>query len=93
MLTDSVSCLPSTQRNSTHAPTDRFLQPLRALTPVTFDIPAAPSTAHPHPGDPDIPFFGVASTPPNLLAEEMSALHKALHVERVVIVTPSVYAR
>lgn len=34
---------------------------------------------------------GRAYTPETALPEEMSALHRALHMERVVIVTPSVY--
>jgi predicted TIM-barrel fold metal-dependent hydrolase len=44
-------------------------------------------------GDPaKFPFFaGRTYTPPTALPAEMSKLHAALHIERVVIVTPSVY--
>src|SRR5262249_40721841 len=44
-------------------------------------------------GDPEkFPFFaGRVYTPEVALPEEMAALHNALHMKRVVIVTPSVY--
>jgi predicted TIM-barrel fold metal-dependent hydrolase len=63
-------------------------------TPVNFAMPAGACDCHTHiHGDPQIfPFFaGRVYTPPPASPEEMAALHKALHVERVVIVTPSVY--
>jgi len=63
-------------------------------TPVNFDIPAGACDCHTHiHGDPEkFPFFsGRVYTPELASPEEMSALHKALHIERVVIVTPSVY--
>ncbi|MFN5126526.1 MAG: amidohydrolase family protein [Bradyrhizobium sp.] len=63
-------------------------------TPVNFDVPAGACDCHTHiHGDPEkFPFFaGRVYTPEPASPEEMSALHKALHVERVVIVTPSVY--
>jgi predicted TIM-barrel fold metal-dependent hydrolase len=63
-------------------------------TPVNFDVPAGACDCHTHiHGDPEtFPFFsGRVYTPETALPEEMSALHKALHVQRVVIVTPSVY--
>jgi predicted TIM-barrel fold metal-dependent hydrolase len=63
-------------------------------TPVNFDVPAGACDCHTHiHGDPaKFPFFaGRVYTPEPASPEEMSALHKALHVERVVIVTPSVY--
>lgn len=63
-------------------------------TPVNFDMPAGACDCHTHiHGDPEkFPFFsGRVYTPEPASPEEMSALHKALHVERVVIVTPSVY--
>jgi predicted TIM-barrel fold metal-dependent hydrolase len=63
-------------------------------TPVNFDVPAGACDCHTHiHGDPDkFPFFsGRVYTPELASPEEMSALHKALHIERVVIVTPSVY--
>jgi predicted TIM-barrel fold metal-dependent hydrolase len=63
-------------------------------TPVNFDIPAGACDCHTHiHGDPaKFPFFaGRVYTPEPASPEEMTALHKALHIERVVIVTPSVY--
>jgi predicted TIM-barrel fold metal-dependent hydrolase len=63
-------------------------------TPVNFDVPARACDCHTHVhGDPErFPFFsGRAYTPEPASPEEMAALHKALHIERVVIVTPSVY--
>jgi predicted TIM-barrel fold metal-dependent hydrolase len=63
-------------------------------TPVNFDVPAGACDCHTHiHGDPArFPFFpGRVYTPELASPEEMAALHKALHVERVVIVTPSVY--
>src|SRR3979490_2085131 len=63
-------------------------------TPVNFDVPENACDCHTHiHGDPaKFPFFaGRVYTPEPASPEEMSALHKALHVERVVIVTPSVY--
>src|SRR5206468_936672 len=63
-------------------------------TPVNFDVPAGACDCHTHiHGDPQkFPFFpGRVYTPEMALPEEMSALHKALHIQRVVIVTPSVY--
>lgn len=63
-------------------------------TPVNFDVPAQACDCHTHiHGDPaQFPFFaGRVYTPEPALPEEMAALHKALHIERVVIVTPSVY--
>ncbi len=63
-------------------------------TPVNFDVPAGACDCHTHiHGDPaKFPFFaGRIYTPETALPEEMAALHKALHMQRVVIVTPSVY--
>src|ERR1700716_3060918 len=64
------------------------------LTPVNFDVPAGACDCHTHiHGDLEkFPFFtGRVYTPEPASPEEMSALHKALRVDRVVIVTPSVY--
>ena len=64
------------------------------VTPVRFDVPAHACDCHTHMiGDPRrFPFFaGRTYTPEPAPPEEMAALHRALHVERVVIVTPSVY--
>lgn len=63
-------------------------------TPVDFEVPAGACDCHTHiHGDPEkFPFFsGRVYTPAMALPEEMAALHKALHIQRVVIVTPSVY--
>jgi predicted TIM-barrel fold metal-dependent hydrolase len=63
-------------------------------TAVNFDVPAGACDCHTHiHADPDkFPFYsGRVYTPEPASPEEMSALHKALHIERVVIVTPSVY--
>src|SRR5205809_8107425 len=63
-------------------------------TPVNFDIPAGACDCHTHiHGDPaKFPWFaGRTYTPEMALPEEMTALHKALKIQRVVIVTPSVY--
>jgi predicted TIM-barrel fold metal-dependent hydrolase len=63
-------------------------------TPVNFDVPAGACDCHTHiHADPEkFPFYsGRVYTPELASPEEMSALHKALHIERVVIVTPSVY--
>ena len=63
-------------------------------TAVNFDVPAEACDCHTHiHGDPEkFPFFaGRVYTPEPASPEEMSALHNALRIERVVIVTPSVY--
>ena len=63
-------------------------------TPVNFDIPAGACDCHTHihPDPAKFPFFsGRVYTPELASPEEMTALHKALRLERVVIVTPSIY--
>ncbi len=63
-------------------------------TPVNFDVPAGACDCHTHiHGNPEkFPFFAGRTYTPELASpEEMTALHKALHIDRVVIVTPSVY--
>ncbi len=63
-------------------------------TPVNFDVPAGSCDCHTHIyGDPvQFPYIpGRVYTPQTALPEEMAALHKALGIQRVVIVTPSVY--
>jgi hypothetical protein len=55
-------------------------------TPVNFDVPAGATDCHTHiHGDPaKFPWFaGRVYTPEPASPEEMSALHKALHIERV----------
>jgi predicted TIM-barrel fold metal-dependent hydrolase len=71
-----------------------FAKAAQPATPVSFDVPANACDCHTHiHGDPEtFPFFsGRIYTPETALPEEMAALHKALHIRRVVIVTPSVY--
>lgn len=63
-------------------------------TAINFDVPAGACDCHTHiHGDTaKFPYFaGRTYTPEAALPEEMSALHKALKMQRVVIVTPSVY--
>ena len=60
-------------------------------TTVRFAVPAHACDCHTHVFG-DFPLIaGRSYTPEFALPAEMSALHKALHIERVVIVTPSVY--
>ena len=71
-----------------------FAKASQPSTPVDFEVPAGACDCHTHiHGDPEkFPFFaGRVYTPEVALPEEMAALHKALHIQRVVIVTPSVY--
>ena len=71
-----------------------FAKASQPATPVAFDVPAGACDCHTHIiGDPrSFPFFAARTyTPEPALPEEMAALHKALRIERVVIVTPSVY--
>src|ERR1700743_1496109 len=73
---------------------DAFSKAAQPSTPVNFDMPAGATDCHTHiHADPEkFPFYsGRVYTPELASPEEMSALHKALHIERVVIVTPSVY--
>lgn len=63
-------------------------------TPVAFDVPAGACDCHTHiHGDPrEFPYAADrVYTPEIALPDEMAALHRALRVQRVVIVTPSVY--
>src|SRR2546421_9784333 len=71
-----------------------FAKASQPATPVNFDVPAGACDCHTHiHGDPEkFPFFsGRVYTPEPALPEEMAALHRALHIRRVVIVTPSIY--
>src|SRR4051812_29391399 len=63
-------------------------------TAVNFEVPGGACDCHSHiHGDVEkFPFFdGRVYTPEPASPDEMSALHKALRMERVVVVTPSVY--
>ncbi len=71
-----------------------FAKASQPTTPVNFAIPANACDCHTHiHADPtQFPFFaGRVYTPETALPEEMLALHRKLHIKRVVIVTPSVY--
>ena len=73
---------------------DALAKATQPATPVNFDVPAGACDCHTHiHGDVEkFPFFaGRVYTPEPASPEEMAALHKSLHLERVVIVTPSVY--
>lgn len=71
-----------------------FGKAAQPATAVNFDVPQHACDCHTH-------IFGDARkfplspervyTPETASPEEMSALHRALHLERVVIVTPSIY--
>jgi predicted TIM-barrel fold metal-dependent hydrolase len=63
-------------------------------TPVNFDVPPNACDCHTHIfGDPkQFPLWPGRGYPPETASpEEMSELHRALHMQRVVIVTPSIY--
>ena len=71
-----------------------FAKASQPSTAVNFDVPAGACDCHTHihPDPAKFPFFaGRVYTPELASPEEMTALHKALKMERVVIVTPSIY--
>jgi predicted TIM-barrel fold metal-dependent hydrolase len=71
-----------------------FAKAAQPAVPVNFDVPAHACDCHTHIlGDPDkFPMFaGRTYTPEAAPPDEMLMLHKSLHIERVVIVTPSIY--
>jgi len=71
-----------------------FGRAAQPATTVDFDMPAGACDCHTHiHGDPEkFPYFaGRVYTPETAFPEEMATLHKSLRVQRVVIVTPSVY--
>jgi predicted TIM-barrel fold metal-dependent hydrolase len=88
MLLASVAAGVAMNSRTVHA---KAAQP---ATPVNFEVPAGACDCHTHihPDPAKFPMFaGRVYTPELASPEEMSALHKALHMQRVVIVTPSVY--
>src|SRR3981081_2698747 len=94
MLTRRSILLASIAAGVTMTNRTVFATAAQPSTPVNFDVPAGACDCHTHiHGDPEkFPFFaGRVYTPELASPEEMTALHKALHIERVVIVTPSVY--
>jgi predicted TIM-barrel fold metal-dependent hydrolase len=71
-----------------------FAKAAQPSTPVNFDVPANACDSHTHIfGDPSRYPFAVPRgyTPEQAPVEEQRALHKALHISRVVIVNPTVY--
>jgi predicted TIM-barrel fold metal-dependent hydrolase len=69
-----------------------FAKPSQPATAVNFDVPAGACDCHTHIHAPQFPYFeGRVYTPDMAMPDEMAALHKALRIQRVVIVTPSVY--
>jgi predicted TIM-barrel fold metal-dependent hydrolase len=73
---------------------DAFAKASQPATAVNFEVPPHACDCHTHNyGDPQkFPLSPEhVNTPEGTLPEEMLALHRALHMERVVIVTPSAY--
>jgi predicted TIM-barrel fold metal-dependent hydrolase len=73
---------------------DLFADAPQPSTPVAFKVPAGACDCHTHVFcDPArFPFAsGRVYTPEPASVAEMRALHRALHMDRVVVVTPSVY--
>ena len=74
--------------------TPAFGKAAQPSTPVNFDVPPGACDCHTHiHGDPEkFPYFaGRVYTPETALPDEMTALLASLRMQRVVIVTPSVY--
>src|ERR1700704_3286727 len=67
--------------------------PSTGKPPVNFDVPRGACDCHVHIFDPThFPYFsGRLYTPPDALIDDLRSLQSALHFDRVVIVTPSVY--
>jgi predicted TIM-barrel fold metal-dependent hydrolase len=70
-----------------------FAKAAQPSTKLSFEVPAHACDCHTHIHLPEkYPFFdGRVYTPEPASPEEMATLHKSLGIERVVIVTPSVY--
>ena len=67
--------------------------PSTVKTPVDFDVPRGACDCHVHIFDPThYPYFsGRLYTPPEASIDDLRNLQSALHFDRVVVVTPSVY--
>src|ERR1700704_6275216 len=94
MLTRRSILLGSITAGAIMQDRDVWAKAVQPATPVNFEIPEGACDCHTHiQGDVEkFPFFdGRVYTPEPASPDEMSALHKALHMERVVVVTPSVY--
>jgi predicted TIM-barrel fold metal-dependent hydrolase len=77
-----------------HPATPVLAKASQPATAVKFDVPPGACDCHTHVfGDPQrFPFFsGRTYTPETATVDEMRLLHRALHMDRVVIVQPSVY--
>ena len=94
MLTRRDAVIGAMSAGAAMSTKESLAKAAQPATPVNFDVPADACDCHTHiHGDPDqFPFFaGRVYTPETALPEEMAALHRALRIKRVVIVTPSVY--
>jgi predicted TIM-barrel fold metal-dependent hydrolase len=71
----------------------RAAAPSTVATPVNFDVPRGACDCHVHVFDPaHFPYFGGrVYTPPEATADDLLALQRQLHFDRVVVVQPSVY--
>src|SRR5260370_33850558 len=67
--------------------------PSTVKTPVNFDVPRGACDCHVHIFDPvHFPYFsGRLYSPPEASIDDLRSLQSALHFDRVVIVTPSIY--
>jgi predicted TIM-barrel fold metal-dependent hydrolase len=71
-----------------------FAKASQPATRVNFEVPAGACDCHTHIHGPQAEFPMSPArvyTPEAALPQEMALLHKALHMKRVVIVTPSIY--
>jgi len=94
MLTRRSMMLASIAAGALMTNRDALAKAAQPGTAVNFDVPAGACDCHTHihPDPEKFPFFaGRVYTPELASPEEMTALHKALNMERVVIVTPSIY--
>ena len=67
--------------------------PSTVATPVNFDVPRGACDCHVHVFDPArFPYFaGRVYTPPEATVDDLLALQRQLHFDRVVVIQPSVY--
>jgi predicted TIM-barrel fold metal-dependent hydrolase len=72
----------------------RSAETMPAISAVRFDVPERACDCHVHVFDPRrFPFTASRTyTPESATAAQLLAMHRSLHVSRVVIVQPSVYA-
>lgn len=94
MLTRRAALIGAMTAGAAMHPRAGVAKASQPATAAGFEVPADACDCHTHiHGDPErFPFFsGRVYTPETALPEEMSALHRTLHIRRVVIVTPSVY--